>query len=97
MENADVDSSEIEHFGIDLNVYRENDDYIVEGNFAENTYIGDGLSEFIGNIKDELRFIADYGLGDSIGSVLSESQLGVYLDEKVNDMGTAYAVSGFID
>ena len=34
---------------------------------------------------------------DTLGCALSESQLGVYLDEKVNDMGTAYSIPGLFE
>ena len=48
------------------------------------------------NIKDELSFIANYKF-DTIVCCLSEAQLGVYLDEKVYDKGTAYSVQGIFD
>ena len=46
-------------------------------------------------LKDELEFIGNYRF-DDIVCCLSESQLGVYLDEKVHDKGTAYSVSGLL-
>ena len=40
--------------------------------------------------------LGNYNL-DTIVCALSESQLGIYLDEKVNDMGTAYSTSGIFE
>ncbi|MCR5027402.1 MAG: AMP-binding protein, partial [Methanobrevibacter sp.] len=86
-----------DQWGIDFNVSRAGNDYIVGGNCAEGTYIDDKLSEFIKNIKSELEFIVSYGLDDIIACPLTESQLGIYLDEMVNDKGTAYSGFGVVE
>ena len=82
-------------FGIGLNVSRIGDSYIVGGDYAECTYLGDGFEEFVDNVKYELKFIGEFK-SDAIACPLSESQLGIYLDEKVNEMGTAYSTPGVV-
>ena len=83
-------------FGVNLNVSHTDDHYVINGEYADGTYIGDKFYEFIENIKYELEFIGTYD-SDVIVCALSESQLGVYLDEKVNDMGTAYSTVGIFE
>ena len=83
-------------YGVDLNIYRAGEHYIVKGSYARDTYIGDRFNEFMENIEYELMFIGDYKF-DNIICPLSESQLGVYLDEKVNEKETAYSVSGSVE
>ena len=90
-----IDQLKSESYGITFNVSRIGESYIINGEYAGNTYIGDGFDSFIENIKDELVFIGNYEFNDIV-CYLSESQLGVYLDEKVNDKGTAYSVSGIL-
>ena len=86
------DGENVEVYGIDLNIDRVDDSYHVEGDYAENTFIGDEISIFIENIKSELEFIANFSFkDDKIICNLSESQLEVYMNEKENDMGTAYS------
>ena len=82
-------------YGISLRISRVNDNYVIGGDYAEDTYISDKLEEFIDNIKYELEFIGNYQLEkENIVCCLSESQLGIYLDEKVRKMGTAYSTQG---
>ena len=80
-------------YGVTFNVSRVNDSYEISGDYANNTFIGDKFEEFVDSIKYELKFIGQYK-SDTIICALNESQMGVYLDEKVNDKGTAYANSG---
>ena len=92
MELFDLDS---ESYGITLNVVRQENSYDVIGDYADNTYIGDGFEEFIDNIKSELEFIGGFDFKDNnIVCCLSEPQLGVYLDEKINEKDTAYSNPG---
>ena len=44
-------------FGVSLNVSRVGDRYVVGGDFAEGTYLGDKFSDFVENIKYELDYI----------------------------------------
>ena len=101
-ENID-DGSEInigrldfESYGVTFNVSRVDGSYVISGDYAGDTYLGDKIDVFFDNIKDELSFIANYKF-DTIVCCLSEAQLGVYLDEKVYDKGTAYSVQGIFD
>lgn len=73
-----------------------NDSYIINGDYGAGTYIGDKFNESIDNIKNELKFIAEYKF-DNIVCCLSEPQLGVYLDEQAHDKDTAYSVSGIFE
>ena len=91
-----MDHFESESYGITFNVHRVGSSYIVNGDYAAGTYIGDKFNEFKNNIKDELAFISDYEFDDVV-CCLSESQLGVYLDEKVHDKGTAYSAPGLFE
>ena len=91
-----IDHFESESYGITFNVHRVESSYIVNGDYAAGTYIGDKFNEFIESIKDELSFIGNYEF-DDIVCCLSESQLGVYLDEKVHDKGTAYSAPGLFE
>ncbi|MCR5026154.1 MAG: amino acid adenylation domain-containing protein, partial [Methanobrevibacter sp.] len=90
------DLSHKDYYGIDFNIFRMDDRYVVEGCYAEGTFIADKLGDFIENINGELKFISEY-VGDNIICRLSESQLGIYLDEKVNDKGTAYSALGHVE
>ena len=65
--------------------------YLVGGAYALDTFIGDKYHEFAENIRNELKFIANHKFEDNIACCLSEPQMGVYLDEKVNDKGVAYS------
>lgn len=86
----DEDNAEV--YGIDFNIDRVDDSYYVGGDYGENTFIGDKINIFIENIKSELEFLANFSFkDDKIICNLSESQLEVYLNEKENDMGTAYS------
>ena len=87
-----IDSLESVSYGISFNIYRLNQNYIISGDYPENTYLADKFDEFVENIERELDFIGKYVV-DDIVCPLSESQLGIYLDEKVNDMGTAYSAA----
>ena len=91
-ENNDMNNDSTS-YGVIFNVARMDDFYMVKGDYAEGTYLGDKFDEFVENIKKEFEFIGKYE-SDEIICCLSEPQLGIYLDEKVNDMGTAYATPG---
>ncbi|WP_405290050.1 D-alanine--poly(phosphoribitol) ligase subunit DltA [Methanobrevibacter sp.] len=97
-DSDDLEISDLDYdsFGISLNVSRIDDCYVVNGDYADDTYLGDKFEEFIDNIRYELKYIGDYE-SDRIICCLSESQLGIYLDEKVNDMGTAYSVLDILE
>ena len=92
--SAVVENDDVSHdstiYGVSFNVARLDDSYVVNGDYAESTYLGDKFDEFVENVKHELKFIGEYET-EEIVCRLSEPQLGIYLDEKVNDMGTAYA------
>ena len=90
---AEVDS---ESYGITFNISRVGDSYVINGDYAQNTYLGDKFSVFLDNIKEELRFIANYKF-DNIVCCLSEPQLGIYLDERVHDKDTAYSATGIFE
>ena len=83
-------------YGITLNIGDLDDSYIIDGEYADKTYLSEKFDEFIENIKSELRFIGEYEFKEIICS-LSEPQLGIYLDEKVNEKSTAYSVPGILD
>ena len=91
----DLDSTS---FGVTLNIYRIDDSYLVRGDYASDTFIGDKFKEFIDNIKFELDFIGNNNPNyDNIICCLSEPQLGIYLDEIVHDKGTAYSGQGIFE
>ena len=82
-------------YGISLKISKVNENYVINGDYAEDTYIGDKFEDFIDNIKHELEFIGNYQLKkESIICCLSEPQIAIYLDEKVHKMGTAYSTHG---
>uniref|UniRef100_UPI00388EE4B4 amino acid adenylation domain-containing protein n=1 Tax=Methanobrevibacter sp. TaxID=66852 RepID=UPI00388EE4B4 len=87
---------ESESYGITFNVSRIDNTYLINGDYAMDTYIGNKFNEFKTNIEYELEFISNYKFSEGIVCCLNESQLGVYLDEKVNDKGTAYSVPNII-
>ena len=94
----DSDAFDFESYGITFNVSHVDDLYVVNGDYAEDTYIGEKFNTFIDNIKYELEFIGNYSFKDEgIVCCLSEPQLGIYLDEKVHDKGIAYASPGLLD
>ena len=78
-------------YGITFNISRLNDSYLIDGIYAQDTYLGDGFSEFIRNIKYELEFLGNYKFEDALVYQMSEAELGVYLDEILYDRGLAYA------
>ena len=87
-----------ESYGITLNAIPLEDSYLFGGNYAMDTYLAKRFDLFIETIESEMKFIANYEFKeDNTVCCLSESQLGVYLDEKVNDKSTAYSVPGFVD
>ncbi|WP_406534985.1 amino acid adenylation domain-containing protein [Methanobrevibacter sp.] len=92
-EEISLDLYDDDFYGISFNVSRTDDVYLVGGAYAMDTYIGDQYSDLVENIKKELKFIANYNFEDNIVCSLSEPQMGVYLDEKVNDKGVAYSTS----
>ncbi|WP_407416356.1 AMP-binding protein, partial [Methanobrevibacter sp.] len=87
---------DVNHYGVDFNVLHVDDDYVMTAECADGTYIDNRFAEFIENIMYELEFIAGHNFEDGIVCGLSESQLGIYLDEKVHDKGTAYTVPGLV-
>ena len=54
-----IEELDSESYGINFNVSRVYDSYIIKGDYARDTYLGDKFSVFINNIKDELSFIAN--------------------------------------
>ncbi|MCR5026166.1 MAG: amino acid adenylation domain-containing protein, partial [Methanobrevibacter sp.] len=96
-QNIEFETTEDDYYGIDLNISQEQDKYLVSGNCADDTYLGEKLSKFIDNICFELEFLSGYGLDESIVCPLSEVQLGIYLDEKVKDKGVAYSTMNFVE
>ncbi|WP_458405069.1 amino acid adenylation domain-containing protein [Methanobrevibacter sp.] len=96
-EQISIDVYDDEFYGISLNVTHSEDLYLVAGAYALDTYIGDKYDEFVKNIRNELKFIANYNFEENIACCLSEPQMGIYLDEKVNDKGIAYSTSGIFE
>ena len=92
-----LDVYDAEFYGISLNVTHSNEFYLVAGAYAIDTFIGDKYPEFVENIRNELKFIANHEFEDNIACCLSEPQMGVYLDEKVNDKGVAYSTSDIVE
>ena len=84
----------METHGITFNISNTADSYLINGDYAKNTYIGNEFDIFVWkHQKNELEFIGNFQFDDDvIFCGLSEPQLGVYLDEKVHDKGTAYSV-----
>ncbi len=95
-DNSTIGGLDFESYGVTFNVSCVDDSYVIEGDYAEDTYLADKIDIFFDNIKEELRFIANYRF-DDIVCCLSESQLGVYLDEKVHEKDTAYSVAGIYE
>ena len=95
-DSNDMKPIESKTYGITLNIGDLDDSYIIDGEYADKTYLSEKFDEFIENIKSELRFIGEYEFKEIICS-LSEPQLGIYLDEKVNEKSTAYSVPGILD
>ncbi|WP_407432192.1 AMP-binding protein, partial [Methanobrevibacter sp.] len=89
----DIHSND-DSYGINFNIFNIKDNYVLSGDYAKNTYLGDNFESFVENIKSELEFIANFSFKDEIACSLSESQLGIYLDEKVHDKETAYSGPG---
>jgi len=85
-----------ESFGINFNILRLDSSYTIKGDYALDTFIGEKFDEFIAKIKDEIEYISSSQFNDIIVCNLSEPQLSVYLDEKLNNMRTAYSTSGTI-
>ncbi|WP_407422907.1 amino acid adenylation domain-containing protein [Methanobrevibacter sp.] len=93
--NTDKDSKS---YGATFNVSNQGNSYIISGEYANNTYIGYEFDTFLENIKSELEFIGNFNFkNENIICCLSESQLGVYLDEKANEKGTAYSTAGIFE
>ena len=92
----DIVESDTLTFGISLNISSFENYYVISGNYADGTYLSDKFSEFVENIKSELKFIGNYD-SKVVSCCLSESQLGVYLDEKVHDKNTAYSSPGIVE
>ena len=86
-----------ESYGVSFNISRVDEYYLIGGDYASNTYIGDKFDELLENIKYELEFIANYDFDEDIVCCLSEPQLGIYLDEKVNEKGSAYLTSSSVE
>ena len=95
-DNSNIGGLDFESYGVTLNVSCVDDSYVISGDYAGDTYLADKIDVFFDNIKEELRFIANYKF-DDIVCCLSEPQLGVYLDEKVHDKDTAYSVAGIYE
>ena len=85
-------------YGITFNIMSVGNSYLISGDYAMDTYLGDDFDDFIETFKSELNFLANYTFEvENIVCCLSEAQLGVYLDEKTNDKDTAYAVPGIVE
>ncbi len=95
--DVDTDIFESDSYGITMNIAKVKNGYILGGDYAKDTYLGDKYPTFIENIKLELDFIENYQFDDGLVCCLSEPQWGIYLDEKVHDKGTAYANPGFYE
>ncbi|MBQ2612572.1 MAG: amino acid adenylation domain-containing protein [Methanobrevibacter sp.] len=91
-----LELNDVNHYGIDLNILRLNDDYIITGHYAEGTYLSDKFNSFVDNIKYELEFIGNYEF-ENIVCLLTESQIGMYLEENIQEKGTAYSISFTIE
>ena len=92
VDDINVDVDDFESWGITFNISRLDNSYVISGDYAVDTYIGNKFDEFVENIKSEIDFISNYSFKDGvIVSCLSEAQLGIYLDEKVHDKSTAYS------
>ena len=97
-DEINLDVIDHDSYGVTFNVSRVDDAYVIYGDYADGTYISEEFSAFIENIKNELEFIGKYdSFEQNIVCCLSESQLGVYLDEKAHDKGTAYSAPDFIE
>ena len=97
-EDVEIKGTEDESYGITFNVFKGDGFYNILGDYADKTYISNRFELFIENIKWELDFIADYDFENgAVVCCLSEPQLGVYLDEKIHDKGTAYASPASFD
>ena len=99
LSGEEIRTGKVKHtsYGITFNIAKIDDYYIVNGDYAGNTYIGSEFDSFIENIKSELKFIASHQFDEDIVCCLSEPQLGIYLDEKANDKGNAYLTSGIVE
>ena len=94
----DSERFDFQSYGVTFNISHEKDSYIIVGNYAGGTYIGNEFNTFVENIESELEFISNYSFeNEGIVCCLTEEQLGVYLDEKVYDKGTAYASTGILE
>ena len=97
-EDMKINDKDSTSYGVTFNVSKNVNSYNILGDYAENTYIGDEITTFIENIKSELKFIANFNFKDNnIVCCLSESQLGIYLDEKAYEKGTAYSTPGIFE
>uniref|UniRef100_UPI00388DB6AC amino acid adenylation domain-containing protein n=1 Tax=Methanobrevibacter sp. TaxID=66852 RepID=UPI00388DB6AC len=95
--DIETDIFESNSYGITLNIAKIKDGYILGGDYAKDTYLGEKYPTFIENIKSELEFIGNYQFDDGLVCCLSEPQWGIYLDEKVHDKGIAYANPGLYE
>ena len=50
--------SENTHYGIDLNIYKVKEGYLVKGSCSVGTYLDEMFAEFVDNIKSELELIS---------------------------------------
>ena len=50
--------SENTHYGIDLNIYKVKEGYLVKGSCSVGTYLDEKFAEFVDNIKSELELIS---------------------------------------
>ena len=92
------DLQDVDTYGIVFNINRVDDSYSISGNYPKGTYIADNLTEFIENIKSELKFIGNFNFNDNdVACALSESQLEIYFNEKDYDMGNAYSTCDVIE
>ena len=93
-----TEDEDIEVYGVDFNINRVNDIYLISGDYPQDTFIGEDMSQFIENIKSELEFIGNFKFREgNVISSLSQSQLEVYFNEMDYDMGTAYSTWEIVD
>lgn len=85
--------------GIDLNIKLFNNCYMVEGNCPKYTFLHKKYKVFLKNIDKEICSV-NKQLNKLFNSQtyvyeLSNEQLGIYLDEKVNEKGCSYSCNGW--
>ncbi|MCQ2088403.1 MAG: condensation domain-containing protein, partial [Bacilli bacterium] len=83
-------------YGFSLNISKHNNIYSIGGSCASSTYLSNKYQIFLNNIKEETILISKVLKEKIYIYPLYEEPLGVYLDEKVNNKGTAYSCFGYV-